>query len=413
MQSGGPPPGKQYRFNSPPGWPTYPPEWVPPPGWQPDPRWPPAPPGWPFWSEIAAPEKKPRKTLTRAVQVTVAVVSFTATVVGLVAAIKTWPKGVSESDWAKKANATCEKYFGDVVTPTLAVVPQIAAATADNGSDPSKFTQISAQLAGISSGFGKMTSELDGLDAPKNHEDVDNLIKAGRAMSAEFGDLAAAMTAEVTDTEPAKRLADTQAAMKDLQQISDSARTWGGLATTLQLDQCQGFASFATTPTPGPVSPTPPAPLSPTPGQLTGAQLALVARIKSSVLTGCRPTTQAPPLGTVAVNCNPVAAGPTKMPAVIQFTSQAAMNQWMSTNWQSSVTGLSTDCAQGNYNREWTSPATNNQRAGQVVCKQTASNDFTMAWTFDTALIGVVAEGPDGATIFQWWKNNAYLVATS
>jgi hypothetical protein len=38
-----------YRFNSPPGWPPRPPDWVPPEGWQPDPSWPPPPADWEFW----------------------------------------------------------------------------------------------------------------------------------------------------------------------------------------------------------------------------------------------------------------------------------------------------------------------------------------------------------------------------
>ena len=53
----------EYRYNSPPGWPTPPPGWRPPPGWHSDPRWPAPPPGWQFWiplrsdrAEAAAPE---------------------------------------------------------------------------------------------------------------------------------------------------------------------------------------------------------------------------------------------------------------------------------------------------------------------------------------------------------------------
>lgn len=40
------------RFNSPPGWPARPMEWVPPAGWQPDPNWPPSPANWPFWVDV-------------------------------------------------------------------------------------------------------------------------------------------------------------------------------------------------------------------------------------------------------------------------------------------------------------------------------------------------------------------------
>ena len=37
------------RFNPPPNWPPFPPDWRPGPGWQPDPSWPPPPPGWALW----------------------------------------------------------------------------------------------------------------------------------------------------------------------------------------------------------------------------------------------------------------------------------------------------------------------------------------------------------------------------
>lgn len=43
------PPGHEWTFNSPPGWPPAPPGWVPPEDWKPDPSWPPAPDGWEWW----------------------------------------------------------------------------------------------------------------------------------------------------------------------------------------------------------------------------------------------------------------------------------------------------------------------------------------------------------------------------
>ncbi|MEW5808610.1 MAG: hypothetical protein AB1925_04075 [Actinomycetota bacterium] len=39
------------KFNPPPTWPQFPPDWSPTPDWTPDPTWPPAPPGWTFWTE--------------------------------------------------------------------------------------------------------------------------------------------------------------------------------------------------------------------------------------------------------------------------------------------------------------------------------------------------------------------------
>jgi len=42
-------PDGNYRYNSPPNWPTPAEGWTPPPGWQSDPAWGPAPEGWQFW----------------------------------------------------------------------------------------------------------------------------------------------------------------------------------------------------------------------------------------------------------------------------------------------------------------------------------------------------------------------------
>jgi Meiotically Up-regulated Gene 113 (MUG113) protein/uncharacterized protein DUF4041 len=57
----------EYRYNSPPGWPTPPPDWRPPVGWQADPRWPAPPPGWRFWVPVVgAPEPAPEEPPTLA-----------------------------------------------------------------------------------------------------------------------------------------------------------------------------------------------------------------------------------------------------------------------------------------------------------------------------------------------------------
>lgn len=46
----------EYRFNPPPGWPSFPPGWRPPPGWKGDPSWPEPPADWPWWVPIAGTE---------------------------------------------------------------------------------------------------------------------------------------------------------------------------------------------------------------------------------------------------------------------------------------------------------------------------------------------------------------------
>jgi hypothetical protein len=49
------PMGGEWQLNTPPNWPSPPPDWSPGPGWQPDPSWPLPPPGWQLWVPPAAP----------------------------------------------------------------------------------------------------------------------------------------------------------------------------------------------------------------------------------------------------------------------------------------------------------------------------------------------------------------------
>jgi hypothetical protein len=408
MQSGAPYPGKRYRFNSPPGWPTYPPEWVPPPGWRPDPSWPPPPPGWPFWSEIAPPQNRQRRPLNRIVQVGVAVVSFIATVVGLVAAIHSWPKGVTEADWAKKANQTCEKYQGDIMQPLLTVSPQLSQLQQGGNADTNQLVQISVQVGSISGAFSKLTSDMEGIEAPKNDQNINDLIKTSQDISAEFAALAA-----VVNRAAMKQTTDSDAAsvnQADKRFNDVSLLAWDSLSTTLHMDQCVQLTSqLADTSTPASTSP------SPSPAQLTAAQQSLAAQLRTSVLTSCiAAPIQLPPGVVAALDCQAVATGPTKLPLVMQFSNLTAMNSWLKSGWEAGITQpMGTVCSDGDYQQQWQSQLTPNLRAGELVCVQAGTNDFRMAWTFDSAAVMVTAQGTDGATLYQWWQKNAYLLASS
>jgi hypothetical protein len=35
-----------------------------------------------------------------------------------------------------------------------------------------------------------------------------------------------------------------------------------------------------------------------------------------------------------------------------------------------------------------------------------------MVWAADTSLIGVVADGTNGATMYSWWTNWAYVLSS-
>ena len=411
MQSDRPPSGHRYRFNAPPGWPTYPPDWVPPPGWQPDPAWPPAPPGWPFWSPVEAPPAKPKRRLSRAVQVVVAVITFVATLVGLGFALQDHFKTPSLADWTTKANSVCVKRYGDVLTPLVTVYPQLAAELAAiqaGTGDKSQERSIATQLAGLAGAFGSMTSELRDIPQPKGNKDIAELVKAGEDISKEFGTLSTMMS----NLAAGQPIADNvPVGLQALQlMMATSMPAWARMSDGLKLDQCQGFGvpAGAATPSSSPVPPSPAAAV------LTAAEQSLVGRVKSAVLFGCVPAKKDESGDVVAaVNCRSAQAGPTKLPLVMQFASLDAMNAWMVRYAGGTAFGSGGSCASGPYNNQWTSPATGNARSGQLVCKPVAAGDFAMAWSFDSAGVVVLAEAGDGPTLYQWWTGNAYLIASS
>lgn len=411
MQSDRPPSGNRYRFNAPPGWPTYPPDWVPPPGWQPDPGWPPAPPGWPFWSPVGADPAKPKRRLARVVQIVVAVITFIATITGLGFALQDHFKTPGLADWTTKANSVCVKRYGDVLTPLVAVYPQMVAefaAIQTSTGDKTREQQIATQLAGLAGAFGSMTSELRDIPQPKGNKDIAELVKAGEEISKEFGAVSTVMSnfaaGQVT-------MDNVNAGLQSMQLMSaTSMPAWARLTQRLNLDQCQGLGVPAGTASPSPT----PVPPSPSGAQLTAAERSLVGRIRSTVLAGCVPA-KASESGDVAaaVNCRSVQAGPSKLPLVMQFSTVDAMNAWM-TRYAAGITfGAGGTCAAGPYNNQWNSPATNNARAGQLVCRPVSTGDFALAWSFDTAAVVILADGADGASVYQWWTANAYLIASS
>lgn len=410
MQSGGQSPGKRYRFNPPPGWPAYPPEWVPPPGWQPDPRWPPAPPGWPFWSEIEPP--KPRRRLVRAIQIGAAVITFTATVVGLAIAIEGRPKAVRLADWTPKANAACEKAFGDILQPILTALPQMSqeyAAMQAGSTDTDRVSRIAQQMGTIAGAFRKLTADLEGIEAPKGDTTIPKFIQTGRDISTGFGALASMFTDFAMGKADTASMTNGAQAMQNL--FGTSMTDWSRLSDQLKLDQCKLFAATGTSGS----SPSPSAgPVTTGPGQLTRAEQALVTRIKAGVLVQCVPS-PANEVGDVvaAVNCRTAQPGPTKQPLVMQFSGVSGMNQWMSQRGNGITTAAGAQCPDGGYNARWTSSVTNNQRAGQLVCQQVSADDFQIVWSLDSGNVVVIADGSDADSLYQWWTSNAYLIASS
>jgi hypothetical protein len=364
------------------------------------------------------PPQKPKRRLVRTIQIGAAVVTFVATVVGLAIAIESRPKPANLAGWSTKANAACEKYFGDVLQPVLTVMPQLAQElagmqTGTGNADPDRIKQISQQLAGIAGAFRKLVGELDGIEAPKGNAKIADLLKTGRDVSTEFGTVASMLTGfAMNQMTPEEITAGGQA----LQHMSGTSMpAWSRLSADLKIDQCELFGVPASDGPSAPATGFSPAPGPSTPGaaQLTRAEQNLVAQIKTSILAQCVPAPKSETGDVVAaVNCRAAQQGPTKLPLVMQFSSATAMNRWI-TGWAADITPKAGNrCPDGQYNVPWTSSVTDNQRAGQLVCKQVATGDFSMVWSFDSTPVVVFTDGADGPSLYQWWTANAYLITS-
>ena len=152
------------------------------------------------------------------------------------------------------------------------------------------------------------------------------------------------------------------------------------------------------------------APPTPQPGQtavFSDGEQQLVNKLSPNDLTNCYGQPDLEGGGIVAaVNCHTVAPGPTKQPLVVQFSDLAAAQTWFSNNTTGYVDRG--DCPGGHKLGTWTH---NEVDAGMLGCTYTTSGGFRMVWVIDGALIGVIADGSDGSTMWAWWRNWAYVIA--
>ena len=107
-----------------------------------------------------------------------------------------------------------------------------------------------------------------------------------------------------------------------------------------------------------------------------------------------------------ALNCQAVDSGPGQRPLVVEFSDLNAAESWFTNN----TSGFDDrdDCADGYKLGPWQQ---NGTTVGALGCAYTGTNQFRMVWTINSALIGVIAEGSYGPTMYSWWSNNANVVS--
>jgi hypothetical protein len=138
----------------------------------------------------------------------------------------------------------------------------------------------------------------------------------------------------------------------------------------------------------------------------TAAEQALVNQLPTSAWGACQPRRADLEAGRSAVvNCRPRNSGTSKLPVIIQFTSQSAMNSWMATKGSYPA---SNSCAKGeNRTTTWTH---NGVTEGTLSCGYAASvGKYLISWSNTTNNIALQAEGSDPGALYTWWTKSAYV----
>jgi hypothetical protein len=238
-------------FHAPPGWPPEPPPgmpprgWTIPPGWRPVPSLPPAPDGWQFWVPAGPrPPEAPGRSLSFYVKAAAAVITFLATVIGVIIAIQNQPAPYTLADWSAKANALCEKDFSQQHIPMLQTLLALQGVMASHLRSQTESDQAVLGISSSADAFRKLIGDLRTLQVPDGASaQINELLNRGENVFSYLtragADIqnglnpAAAMTAKVRFL---------RSALSTLAQVLTKAGpAWGQSLKTLNLRQCPPY----------------------------------------------------------------------------------------------------------------------------------------------------------------------------
>jgi hypothetical protein len=391
----------KWIFNPPPGWPTPPTGWEPEPDWQPHASWPSPPAYWNFW-KLAEDSGKPR--VSSFVKAIAGVLTLAATIAGTYFTyLAVRPHPVTSASWVSKANAACDQDSG-------AVVQSIFDASAASSSS-SQESRISA-LVSAAAGLSKLVGDMAALPTPQDSRapEVQAVLSSGRAMFNSLDNYEFAVQNSPTNapgTTISQNSGNESSAFKS---VLSAIIAWRKAIGTLGLTQCPFWTAGnpSTLPEPSPPATSPIPQQSPVILYNAGEQQ-LVKELNPNDLTNCTGKPALEINGIVAaVNCQAVETGPTLQPLVVQFSNIESAQAWFNNNTVSFTD--EGNCADGYRLGPWT---WNGIDSGVLGCSYTSDDDFRMVWVIGNALIGVIADGSDGSTMYAWWKNSAYVIVTS
>jgi hypothetical protein len=391
-------------FNPPPGWPVPPAEWQPSADWRPNPSWPPAPAGWEFWKPTR------NRTVSFYIKAVAGVLTFAATITGTYLAFRSQPQSPTTASWVQQANAACDRDIGPLqvslydglVSPT---------ASRNDASFQRDFASKVRDLSAAEGSLSKQVGDLSALQTPKDARapEVQAVLTTGTALVDRVGAFSSVVqaAAEHTPIAPTPQQI-TQLGHADRHFLT-ALLAWQKAIGALSLTRCPFWVRHPDA-TPSPqqqiVPPTPvPSPTS----SLTAGEQQLVNLLNPDDLTGCTGRPDQESNGVIAaVNCAAVGAGPTIRPLVVRFSDTSSAQAWFANNTAGIVDRG--DCSGGDRLGTWTY---NSIPTGTLGCTYTANGSFRMVWTIDGSLVGVIADGSNGETMYNWWTKWCYVVSSS
>jgi hypothetical protein len=309
----------------------------------------------------------------------------------------------------RQANAACDQDWGALNQSLFNGVAPSSTDQQGSSSQSSQINKINALIGDVSS-LSKLVGDLGALQTPEDSHapEVEAVISSGHTLVSNLQTFTYAEQNAVDNMPGTTISQDVATALSSFKKFLTSVVTWRKTIGTLGLTRCPFWT--AGNPYVLPTLPQPTA--SPTPQQsptssLTDSEQQLVNNLNSDDLTNCNSRSDLEGDGIVAaVNCETVDSGPTKQPLVVQFSDISSAQAW----FNNKTIGFDdqNDCASGHRLGTWT---WNNVDAGLLGCSYTSDGNFQMVWVIDDSLIGVIAEGSDGSTMYAWWRNAAYVVS--
>ncbi len=362
------------------------------------------------------PARPKRRRVSPLVKIVAGVVTFAATIAGTYLAFQSRPKSFTTADWARQANAACERDTGDLALSLSDGLISVTHLLTGQASSTDRQTTVHSLIADAGA-LDKMLGDLRGLQTPVNNPAVvAAVLKTGNAVVSNLGTISVDMQTALMGVPDSQG----RALRTVIAELGDTLNTewrtaipaWQKAIKAAGLTQCPLWVPHPNpTPTLGPVAlPTTPAgqiSSPPTPTPLSYSEQQLVSQLNPSDLASCTRRPDEEVGGVVAaVNCSPVWPGPTKRPLVVRFSDAASAQAWFAQRTQGIFD--ENDCAGGHKLGTWTY---HNLNAGMLGCTAT-NGGFRMVWVIDSALIGVIADGSDGTTMVNWFRNWAYVISS-